>query len=127
MSGGGSTQDKKQAYFSRLSTYLNEYQRILVVNCDNIGSNHMQRIRKILRGKAVVMMGKNTMMRKVIRGHLEQNPGLDALLPWVYGNIGFIFTKGDLSEVKKLVLSEKKEAAAKAGAPCPFRCVGPCW
>jgi len=119
MSGGDSTQDKKQAYFSRLSKYLTEYQKILVVNCDNIGSNHMQKIRKALRGKAVVVMGKNTMMRKVIRGHLEQNPALEAILPWVYGNIGFIFAKGDLSEVKKLVLSEKKEAAAKAGAIAP--------
>jgi ribosomal protein L10 len=30
-----------------------------------------------LRGKAVVLMGKNTMMRKAIRGHLENNPALE--------------------------------------------------
>jgi large subunit ribosomal protein LP0 len=91
----------------------------MVVNCDNVGSAHMQKIRKALRGKGVIMMGKNTMMRKVIRGYLEQNPTLEALLPWVYGNIGFIFAKGDLSEIRKVVLAEKKEAAAKAGAIAP--------
>jgi large subunit ribosomal protein LP0 len=91
----------------------------MVVNCDNVGSAHMQKIRKALRGKGVIMMGKNTMMRKVIRGYLEQNPTLETLLPWVYGNIGFIFAKGDLSEIRKVVLAEKKEAAAKAGAIAP--------
>jgi large subunit ribosomal protein LP0 len=91
----------------------------MVVNCDNVVSAHMQKIRKALRGKGVIMMGKNTMMRKVIRGYLEQNPTLETLLPWVYGNIGFIFAKGDLSEIRKVVLAEKKEAAAKAGAIAP--------
>ena len=36
-----------------------------------------QEIRIALRGKAIVLMGKNTMMRKAIRGHLEKNPELD--------------------------------------------------
>ena len=27
----------------------------------------------------VVLMGKNTMMRKAIRGHLDQNPALEKL------------------------------------------------
>jgi len=119
MSGGDSSLDKKQAYFGRLAACLAEYNKIMIVNCDNVGSSHMQKIRKALRGKGVVMMGKNTMMRKVIRGYLEQNPAFEALLPWVYGNIGFIFAKGDLSEIRKIVLAEKKEAAAKAGAIAP--------
>merc|ERR1712212_613176 len=33
-----------------------------------------------LRGNAEVLMGKNTMMRKAIRGHLENNPSRDKLL-----------------------------------------------
>ena len=41
----------------------------------------MQNIRISLRGKAVVLMGKNTMMRKAIRGHLDQNPAIERLLP----------------------------------------------
>jgi len=42
-----------------------------------VGSKQMQQIRMSLRGKAVVLMGKNTMMRKAIRGHLENNPALE--------------------------------------------------
>lgn len=32
---------------------------------DNVGSNQMQQIRQALRGQAVVLMGKNTRIRKV--------------------------------------------------------------
>ena len=42
----------------------------LQVDADNVGSKQMQQIRISLRGHAVVLMGKNTMMRKAIRGHL---------------------------------------------------------
>jgi len=120
MSGGDASQEKKQAYFVRLAALLTEYPSIILVNVDNVGSSHMQKIRKALRGKGVLLLGKNTMIRKVLRGHFEQNPSLEVLLPWVYGNIGFVFAKGELSEVRKIVLSEKKEAAAKAGAIAPI-------
>lgn len=35
----------------------------------------MAKIRFALRGKATVLMGKNTMMRKVINLYLKDNPG----------------------------------------------------
>ena len=47
--------------------------------------------------KAVVLMGKNTMMHKAIRGHLENNPALEKLLLHIQGNVGFVFTKKDLT------------------------------
>ena len=43
----------------------------------SVSSNQMQQIRISLRGSAEVLMGKNTMMRKVIRGRLDQNPALE--------------------------------------------------
>ncbi|XP_029288596.1 large ribosomal subunit protein uL10 isoform X2 [Cottoperca gobio] len=79
----------------------------------------MQTIRLSLRGKAVVLMGKNTMMRKAIRGHLENNPALEKLLPHIKGNVGFVFTKEDLAEVRDLLLDNKVPASARAGAIAP--------
>ena len=35
-------------------------------------------------------------------------------------NVGFVFTKGDLVEVRDKLLSNKKPAAAKAGAMAPI-------
>lgn len=60
---------------------LDDYPKCFVVGADNVGSKQMQQIRMSLRGKAVVLMGKNTMMRKAIRGHLENNPALEKCVP----------------------------------------------
>ena len=38
---------------------------MLIVNADNVSSRQMQQIRVSLRNKAVIMMGKNTTMRRV--------------------------------------------------------------
>lgn len=65
-------------------------------------------------------MGKNTMMRKALKAKAQKIPGLDKILPYLVGNIGFIFTKEDLTEVRDLVLSNKKNAPAKAGSIAPL-------
>ena len=80
----------------------------------------MQQIRISLRGHAIVLMGKNTMMRKAIRGHLQTNPDLECLLPHIRGNVGFVFTKEDLVSVRDLLLSNKVKAPARAGAIAPL-------
>jgi len=116
---GAESSERKQAYFNKLVKLLDEYPKIFIVIADNVGSAHMQSIRKALRGKAVVLMGKNTMIRKAIRGHLQNNASLEALLPAIKGNIGFIFTKGDLTEIKKIIIDNKVSAPAKAGAIAP--------
>lgn len=56
---------------------LDEYPKVFIVGADNVGSKQMQQIRISLRGKGELLMGKNTMMRKAIRGHLENNPELE--------------------------------------------------
>lgn len=117
---GGEAGERKQAYFNKLAKLLDEYPKILLVHADNVGSNQMQHIRQALRGKGIVLMGKNTMIRKAMRSHAAQNPAIENLMPFVKGNIGFIFTKEDLGEIRKIVTANKVEAPAKAGsiAPC---------
>lgn len=70
-------------------------------------------------------MGKNTMMRKAIRGHLETNPALERLLPHIKGNVGLVFTKGELTEVRDKILVQKVAAPAKAGVIAPLDVVLP--
>jgi large subunit ribosomal protein LP0 len=106
----------KDNYFFKIISLFDEYQKAFIVNADNVGSKQMQQIRQALRGKAVILMGKNTMMRKAIRGHLENSPGLERLLPVIKNNVGFVFTKEDLTEVRTLLLDNKVQAPARAGA-----------
>jgi len=110
----------KSNYFLKLINLLDEYPKFFIVGADNVGSNQMQQIRIALRGSAEVLMGKNTMMRKAIRGHLDSIPGLEKVLPHIVANIGFVFTKDDLVVVRDKLLANKKPAAAKAGAIAPI-------
>jgi len=127
MSGGDSSaKQRKQQYFGRLIKLLDEYPCILVVGADNVGSNHMQNIRRALRAKgAQLLMGKNTMIRKAIRGHISNNPSLEGLLPLIRGNVGFVFCKSDLSDIAKILKSNRVEAPAKQGAIAPCKVVVP--
>uniref|UniRef100_A0A8D0P838 Large ribosomal subunit protein uL10 n=1 Tax=Sus scrofa TaxID=9823 RepID=A0A8D0P838_PIG len=109
----------KSNYFLKIIQLLDDYPKCFIVGADNVGSKQMQQIRMSLRGKAVVLTGKNTMMRKAIRGHLENNPALEKLLPHIRGNVGFVFTKEDLTEIRDMLLANKVPAAARAGAIAP--------
>jgi large subunit ribosomal protein LP0 len=109
----------KGKYFTKMLQYLDEYPKCFIVGADNVGSSQMQQIRIQLRGHAVILMGKNTMMKKAIRGHLEKNPNLEKLLPHIFENIGFVFTKQDLSFIREKLQNNKVAAPAKAGAIAP--------
>jgi len=109
----------KAKYTMRLTQYLDEYPKVFVVGADNVGSRQMQKIRVSLRGHAVIMMGKNTMMRKTIRGQISRNANLEKLLAHVYENVGFVFTNEDLSVIRDKLLENKVAAPARAGAIAP--------
>lgn len=110
----------KSNYFLRLVQLLDEFPKCFIVGVDNVGSKQMQTIRVSLRKHAVLLMGKNTMIRKAIRGHLDNNPALERLLPHIKGNVGFVFTKEDLTEVREKIIDNKVKAPARAGALAPL-------
>ncbi|KAK6057667.1 ribosomal protein L10 [Cooperia oncophora] len=109
----------KANYFLKLVELFDEYPKCFLVGVDNVGSKQMQEIRQAMRGHAVILMGKNTMIRKAIRGHLSKNPALEKLLPYIVQNVGFVFTKEDLGEIRAKLLENRRGAPAKAGAIAP--------
>jgi len=110
---------RKKKYSAELLRCLETFKNIIIVNVDNVGSSQMQKVRLALRGKGVLLMGKNTIIRKFIREQLEKNPKLETLLPYVFGNIGFVFTNADLREIRNVIISNKVPAAAKTGTMAP--------
>jgi ribosomal protein L10 len=50
---------RKQSFFGKLLKLLDEYNKVFIVGADNVGSSHLQKIRVALRGKGVILMGKN--------------------------------------------------------------------
>jgi len=112
---------RKEKFVAKLKDAVNTYKNILIVGVDNVGSNQMQKVRLALRGKAVVVMGKNTLIRKILRDMIdvEKLTKLESLMPIVVGNIGFVFTNDNLSDVRKTILNNKVPASAKSGTFAP--------
>jgi len=110
---------KKLEYMNKFVDLLEAYPRAVLVTVDNIGSHHMQKIRLALRGRATLLLGKNTLMRKAIKDQLSKHPEWEALLPAIKGNIGFVFTKENLRELQDKLLESRVPAQAKAGIVAP--------
>jgi len=116
---GGSRSENKAGYFDKLKGLLEEFSSIFVVGVDNVSSQQMHEIRHSLRGEGVVLMGKNTMVRRAIKGFIADTPEYERLLPYVKGNVGFVFTNGDLKVIRDKILANKVAAPARAGAVAP--------
>lgn len=110
---------KKLDYTKRLSSQFSTFEKAFIVNADNVTSKQIQNVRQSLRGVAEIAFGKNTLMKFVINRDKEQNPDIVRLTPHLKGNVGFVFTNGDLNEVKDILLSQKVQAPAKADALAP--------
>ena len=48
------------------------------------------------------------------------NFNLLRVLPFIKGNVGFVFTKGDLTDIRAIIDENKVAAPAKAGAFAPL-------
>jgi len=110
----------KVEYFEKLKGLLEAYTSIFIVTVDNVSSQQMHEIRASLRGEGVVLMGKNTMVRRAIRVLLPDFPEYERLLPHVKGNVGFVFTNADLKDIRQKIISNKVAAPARAGAVAPL-------
>ncbi|EGZ26646.1 hypothetical protein PHYSODRAFT_353332 [Phytophthora sojae] len=123
----GLSQERKLEYFEKLEALLENYTRIFLVGVDNVGSAQMQQIRLVLRGRAEVLMGKNTLMRKVFHNFVKKNPGhpLEQFIPLLKGNVGFVFTNDDLAEIREILESNRVPAPARVGSIAPVDVIVP--
>lgn len=60
-----------------------------------------------------------------MRDNISKNSDLEVLLPHIKGNVGFVFTNGDLSEIRNKLSSVKVRSAAKNGAIAPCDVIVP--
>jgi len=118
----GGQNKNKSAYFDKLKTLLETYKSIFIVTVDNVASQQMHEIRISLRGEGVVLMGKNTMVRRAIKGFIQDGSmsDIERILPYVKGNVGFVFTNSDLKDIREKILQNRVAAPARAGAVAPL-------
>jgi len=81
----GGKSGTKAIYFDKLKSLLDSNKSIFIVAVDNVSSQQMHEIRGSLRGQATVLMGKNTMVRRAIKGFISEFPDYERLLPHIKG------------------------------------------
>eukprot|EP01026_Neomeris_dumetosa_P028988 TRINITY_DN2348_c1_g1_i3.p1 TRINITY_DN2348_c1_g1~~TRINITY_DN2348_c1_g1_i3.p1 ORF type:complete len:323 (+),score=61.80 TRINITY_DN2348_c1_g1_i3:124-1092(+) len=108
---------KKVLYEQKLFNLLTEYNKALIVHCDNVGSRQFMQIRRGLRPDSIVLMGKNTLMKRCVRLYCEANNDetWSPLLEELVGNVGLIFTKSDLANLRDEIGKYVVPAPAKVG------------
>ena len=108
----------KRKYGERVYDLLDNFDTALIVHCDNVGSRQFMDIRSALRPNSVVLMGKNTLMRKIIGNYCNEkgNDEWMSLHELLVGNVGVIFTKDDVKDVKTKVSEFVVPAPAKVGS-----------
>lgn len=118
---------RKAEYFEHMKECMTTYTKLFVVEIDNVGSMQLQQTRMALRGTAEILMGKNTMMRKCIRDYVEEHPDTPCaqLEACCRGNVGLVFTNGDLGEVRAILESNVRPAPAKVGTTAPIDVIVP--
>jgi len=110
---------KKEAYNAKLIGLFEEYSKVFLIDIDMVGSKQLQDVRKTLRGRGEMLMGKNTLVRKCLRDALENMPHLEPLIPHIGGNTGFVFCK-DFDETREILKGAFVGAFARAGIIAPL-------
>jgi len=128
---------KKENYWKKLWELTDKFNKAVLVDVDNVSSKQINKIRYELRPlNAEMIMGKNTLMKAALTYKMEEpketdedyaerkdtwkaQPELDKIVTLLKGNTGIIFTNGDLSDIKKVIDKESREAPAKVGAIAP--------
>ena len=129
------TKEDKLAFWAKLWKLLEEYPTILLCEANNVGSKQLQNIRSKIRGKAVMLFGKNTLIRAGIKKRIEKPSAsdenqkktkswyamdqLNELLPLIKGNVGMVFCKSETDKILDAIESSKVPAEAKAGSISP--------
>lgn len=90
----------------------------LICQVDNVSSKQMAEIRRDLRGRAVLLMGKNTLVKKCVRSYVEKtgDDKWEYLLDLLVLNVGILFVENDLNDVRSAVLANTVPAPARVGA-----------
>jgi large subunit ribosomal protein L10 len=103
----------KKTIFSDLSELLKEYSVVAVADLQKVRSSQIQEIRKKLRGKAELIVAKNTILRKAAEKAEKEN--VDKFAEEVTGSKVLIFTRMNPFELILFLNKNKVRVPAKGG------------
>ncbi|KAG1673276.1 hypothetical protein FOA52_002556 [Chlamydomonas sp. UWO 241] len=113
--------EQKRKYHDRVCELLKTHDKAFIVDANNVTSMQFQLIRMSIRPESTILMGKNTMLKRTLRIYAEEtgDDKWSVLSDELVGNVGIVFCKGDLMELKNEIDKFKVGAAARQGVVAP--------
>jgi large subunit ribosomal protein L10 len=105
----------KKEIFSDLQTLLREYSVIAVADLQKVRSSQIQEIRKKLRGKAELVVAKNTILQKASEELASEKANVDKFANSLTGSKVLIFTHMNPFELIVFLNKNKVRVPAKGG------------
>jgi large subunit ribosomal protein LP0 len=112
---------RKQEFAGRLYKLLADNKNVLIISADNVGSQSMHMVRAELRKgpRATILMGKNTMVKYVIKKFANDtgNQSFNKLAELCKLNVGLVFTNDDMKDVRDTLEKNKVHFIATNSRP----------
>lgn len=105
----------KKEIFSDLQDLLKRYSVVAVADLQKVRSSQIQEIRKKLRGRAELIVAKNTILRKAAEKLTDERSNLDKFAESVTGSKVLIFTQMNPYELILFLNKNKVRVPAKGG------------
>jgi len=105
----------KKETFDDLSKLLNKYSVIAVADLQKVRSSQIQEIRKKLRGKAELIVAKNTILRKASEKLATEKTNVDKFADSLTGSKVLIFSQMNPYELIIFLNKNKVRVPAKGG------------
>jgi large subunit ribosomal protein LP0 len=114
---------QKVEKFKKILDYLEKFHKAFLIDCNNVGSKQFQSIRRAIRESSIILMGKNTLIKRCLRSYFDKcgaSSNKWCNVPnFLVGNVGLLLTKGDMNEVREILSKFKVGAPARIGAIAP--------
>ncbi len=105
----------KKEIFSDLFELLKKYSVVAVADLQKVRSSQIQEIRKKLRGKADLIVAKNTILRKAAQKTAAERQNIEKFAEALTGSKVLIFTQMDPFELIIFLNKNKVRVPAKGG------------
>jgi large subunit ribosomal protein L10 len=105
----------KKEIYDDLTELIKQYSVIAVADLQKVRSSQIQEIRKKLRGKADMIVAKNTILRKASEKLADEKKGIDTFAESLTGSKVLIFTQMNPFELIIFLNKNKVRVPAKGG------------
>lgn len=126
--------EAKREYEARLNANLDKYSKVYFCKMDNVRSQQVHEVRRDLRTKGSLMMGKKTLQAKIVDnraardGASENDKNFQSKcesLSLLTQNTALLFTNCEIAEISAILDKYRVQAPARIGAIAPCDVIVP--